>query len=93
MKATNINGTSDNNCRCGSWLQHWTNYGGRTQFPLCSASGCNRFADVGAHVHKEYDYKWSIIPLCYEHNNQYGQTIEVKPGTIFVPASKSETCG
>lgn len=93
MKARNINGTSDNDCRCGSWLQHWKNYGGNSSSPICSEANCRSFAEVGAHVQKEYDQKWWIIPLCKAHNNLYGRTIDVKPGTVFVSANKSETCG
>ena len=26
MRVNNINGTSDNSCNCGSWLDHWKNY-------------------------------------------------------------------
>jgi hypothetical protein len=28
MTVYNINGTSDNTCKCGSWLAHWKNYSG-----------------------------------------------------------------
>lgn len=58
----NENGTAklnDNNC--GSWLQHWKNYGGNDDTPLCCISGCFNIAGHGAHVTrpnaKNEDYK------------------------------------
>ena len=93
MKASSINGTSDNTCRCGSWLAHWKQFGGNTAYPDCAAYGCSSRATVGAHVQKEYGTKWYIIPLCTAHNNLRGQTITVKASTVFVPANKSETGG
>ena len=93
MKARNINGTSDNTCRCGSWIQHWKNYGGNSEHPFCSALRCTRTDVVGAHVQKEYGSKWYIIPLCPEHNNMRGETIDVSASTVFVSANVAETCG
>ena len=45
----------------------------------CACLGCNRSAEVGGHVKKveSYDNSWYIIPLCYYHNNQFGQELEV----------------
>ena len=45
----------------------------------CACLGCNKSADVGGHVKKVglYDNSWYIIPLCYYHNNQFGQELEV----------------
>lgn len=36
-------------------------------------------ADVGAHVKKvgTYDNSWYIVPLCYYHNNQFGEELDV----------------
>ena len=53
MKVTNLNGTSDNACSCGSWLKHWErfNYARQSKPTICPACGRN-FTEVGAHVKK-----------------------------------------
>ena len=53
--------------------------------PECSCFGCNEKPDVGAHVKKvgTYDNKWYIAPLCYYHNNQFGEEIEVCEGWLL----------
>lgn len=53
MKVTNINGTSENSCSCGSWLKHWENFNktGQKSPNICPA--CNSsYVEVGAHVQK-----------------------------------------
>jgi len=35
MKVNNVNGTSDNTCKCGSWLEHWKNLASHTSVVLC----------------------------------------------------------
>ena len=66
----NENGTAklnDNNC--GSWLQHWKNYGGNDNAPLCCISGCFNIAEHGAHVtrpnakNKDYKTHLYIVPM------------------------------
>ena len=92
MNVKNINGTSQNTCKCGSWLQHWKNFSGQTA-NTCRASGCSKSAKVGAHVQKDvsYDSKWYIVPFCYTHNSESG-SVELVSGTNLVSANKSETC-
>ena len=49
----NINGTSNNNCKCVSWLKHWEKFSKKT-VSYCSAYGCSTKTDlVGAHVQKK----------------------------------------
>lgn len=92
MKVKNINGTSDNNCRCGSWLQHWRNYSGQTA-TICRAKGCSRSDIKGAHVQKDvnYDNGWYIVPFCSLHNKST-EKVELVDGTNLVSANKSLTC-
>ena len=94
MKVRNINGTSDTNCACGSWLQHWKNFSGEPVGSYCKEVKCNKPPEVGAHVQKEdtSDSRWYIVPLCKDHNNMRGETIEVMSGTKLVSANKKETC-
>ena len=94
MKVTNINGTSDNTCTCGSWLDHWKKYSGSSVQNYCSEKSCITKPDCGAHVQKDSttDTKWYIIPLCGKHNAK-ATSLEVVDSTIFIPANVSETCG
>jgi len=99
MKVHNINGTSDNKCKCGTWKAHWEKYNEYgANWPICcSEKNCIERATVGAHVQKEvgYDKNWYIIPLCDEHNGPgfHGASIEISDGTSFASANQSETCG
>ncbi|MCX6328188.1 MAG: hypothetical protein NTZ85_01555 [Bacteroidia bacterium] len=91
---TNINGTSDTDCRCGSWLNHWFNYNGGQSLPTyCSAPKCIKKDLVGAHVQKanSIDKEWYIVPLCQEHN-KYTSDLVIPEFVNFAPASKKKTC-
>jgi len=93
IRVKNINGTSDNTCKCGTWLKHWEKFSGKTA-GLCTEIRCQNKAEVGAHVQKSYssDSSWFIIPLCTAHNNMKGQEIDVMDGTTFISANTKETC-
>lgn len=95
MKVKNINGTSSNVCKCGSWLDHWINFSGLAVPSYCSEKTCIQKPEVGAHVQKDssVDSNWYIIPLCKTHNSKTGESIEVVDSTKFVSANVSETCG
>jgi hypothetical protein len=91
-KIKNINGTSDNNCKCSSWLKHWEKFSGQTT-NYCIEKNCISKDLVGAHVQRadSSDMSWYIIPLCSSHNKAVG-TLEVSDSYKFVSANKSETC-
>ncbi len=95
MKVKNINGTSRNACNCGSWLEHWKNYGGRSLPASCAVGSCNQKPEVGAHVQRNdsTDSSWYIIPLCKAHNGETGKSLSVSDFTKLVPANVSDTCG
>jgi hypothetical protein len=90
---TNINGTADPICKCGSWLKHWQNFSKQTLPLRCPANGCYQKDLVGAHVQKAYsfDLVWYIIPLCNAHNTCKFD-IDVSDTITFVTANKNETC-
>lgn len=95
MKIRNINGTSQNVCKCGGWLQHWLNFS-EQQLPMyCPAATCSNKPTVGAHVQKDSsnDKDWYIIPLCSACNAKQGQSLEVSSVVRLVPANVSKTCG
>ncbi len=92
MKIININGTSGNNCKCGSWLQHWINISGRA-IEYCPVENCLNKAEVGAHVQKDSpdDQSWYILPLCQKHN-MVTNFLHVSPTWKLVSANVRETC-
>jgi hypothetical protein len=95
MKVKNINGTSDNACKCGSWLKHWLNYSGQSLPNYCPEKSCTNKPEVGAHVQKDSanDSSWYIIPLCKTCNAKYGQAIEISDSIKLVSANVSLKCG
>ncbi len=95
MKVRNVNGTSDNTCRCGSWLDHWKKFGGQSIPTYCSEKTCIQKPEVGAHVQKDglIDNSWYIIPLCKIHNGKKGESIDVSDTVKPVSANVKETCG
>lgn len=95
MKIRNINGTSANTCKCGSWLNHWKNYSGLTVPTYCPVQSCLEKELVGAHVQKDgfSDNNWYIFPLCKTHNAATGKSLEVSDTYKLVSANVRETCG
>jgi hypothetical protein len=95
MKVNNVNGTSDNTCKCISWLAHWKNFGGGTIPSNCSVKACNAKPAVGAHVQKDSltNKDWYIVPLCDAHNKQTGKSLDLVDNVVFVSANVSQTCG
>lgn len=95
MIVRNINGTSENTCKCGSWLNHWKNYSEQKLPDWCPEKDCIEKQFVGAHVQKDdsSDSSWYIIPLCSKHNSMQGQSINISDFVKLVPANVKETCG
>jgi hypothetical protein len=90
---TNINGTSDTICKCGSWLKHWQNFSGESIPDICPSYNCYQTDLVGAHVQKanSIDKKWYIVPLCQKHNKSIGD-LDILNSATLVSANKKETC-
>ena len=93
MKVNNINGTSDNTCKCASWLEHRKKFSGEALPTYCPETNCIKKPDVGAHVQKDGSTVWSIIPLCKDHNAQKGKSLSVGDWVTLVSANVSQTCG
>ena len=92
MKVRNINGTSNNICKCGSWLKHWEKYSGNIT-DYCVEINCLEKATDGAHVQKSTGERdWYIIPLCRLHNKQQ-EELEVINTVNLVSANITKTCG
>lgn len=93
MQVTNINGTSDNTCRCGSWLAHWRTFSRQELPALCAEIRCIETPEVGAHVQKAGSSEWFIIPFCKSHNALQEQALTVVDWVPLVSANVSQTCG
>lgn len=92
MRVHNLNGISQDNCSCGSWLQHWKNYSGTPIPSECVEETCTREPEVGAHVQIDVSsINWYIIPLCSRCNKRAGD-LNIMDSTVLVPANKGETC-
>jgi predicted nucleotidyltransferase len=52
MKANNINKTSQNICKCGSWLNHWKNFSGRSLPKYCPEKACMKVPEL-VHMFKK----------------------------------------
>jgi hypothetical protein len=94
MKVKNVDGTSDHTCKCGSWLDHWKNFGGKTLPASCRESSCTKAPEVGAHVQKDSstDKAWYIVPLCNGHNKK-SESLDIMDSSVLVSANVSQTCG
>ena len=95
MKVTNINGTSQATCKCGSWLEHWKNFSGQVLSKWCSEKKCTKPPELGAHVRKgdSADRGWYIVPLCDKHDAQTGKSLDLVDGVRLVSANVKKTCG
>ena len=95
MRVNNINGSTQNTCSCGSWLEHWRRFSRQLLPSQCPEERCIEKPDVGAHIQKDShtDSSWYIIPLCKNHNAETGKSLTVSDSIALVPANISETCG
>ncbi len=93
VKVKNINGTSQNSCPCGSWLNHWKKMSGKAAY-YCSVTDCHESVEVGAHVQKDggTDASWYIVPMCKKHNAK-APSLNIRDDVQLVPANVSKTCG
>lgn len=94
MLIRNINGTSENSCKCGSWLSHWRNFSNQSLPFYCPVDRCTERTEIGAHVQKDdgKDREWYIVPLCRKHNAENGGVLSVNDHVRLVPANRKLTC-
>jgi hypothetical protein len=94
IKNINAHPASKVNCKCGSWLKHWQNYGGgnRPVFCIVCNPDCLEKATVGAHVQKPNDDKWYIAPLCVLHAADSEAVLTIAPTWPLVEADTETTC-
>jgi hypothetical protein len=94
MKIKNIAGTTEKECVCKGWLNHWKKFTVKGKAPsICGVLGCSNTDVVGAHVRRTDTYSLAtyIYPLCKAHN-QSEDELDVWEGYDLVSANKQETC-
>ncbi len=91
MRVKNINGASDQNCGCGSWLLHWAFFSQRALPACCSARNCIQRPAAGALVQLDVqgDETWYVVPLCTWHNALSNGTMDLSDHAVLVPADKA----
>lgn len=86
---SNVIGSSNRTCLCGSWKKHWEKYC-KYAWPLfCSVKGCTGIAEVGAHVQHPLGTSNYIVPMCKSCNQLEG-TFSLKEGTTLI---RENICG
>jgi hypothetical protein len=84
--------TSDRDCNCGSWKNHWINFSNQDWPASCSVSGCNSKATLGAHILHSNVNGERIAPMCDSCNMTSGN-FSFKDGTSLSHANASAECG
>lgn len=90
---SNVNGTSDRACKCGSWSKHWIKFNSANQsWPMqCSVDNCTSFPTLGGHViHPDVSGE-RIVPMCNSCNG-LSSKFNLKPSTQIPSANVSKTC-
>lgn len=77
MKINNINGASEHSRGSGEWLEHWKKFSNMC-FPVyCPESSCIEKPEVAAHVQKDGDGNWYVVPLCRKHGEETGKSLDI----------------
>lgn len=84
-------GTSERECKCGSWKQHWINYSHKDWPKSCSVESCTSAPTLGAHVIHSKLVGERIVPMC-DACNKLEDKFAIKSGVSFPSANKSQTC-
>ncbi len=93
MKVKNLNGTSDNKCKCSSLIKHYEIFSGKKVKKCCC---CGKDAILGGHVQlvDSKNQHWFIIPLCYDCNKIKDEIFEINLSVNdLVSANVNLTCG
>lgn len=88
----NKSGTSDRECKCGSWKAHWLSQSGKNWPTQCSIDGCSSSPTLGAHIYNASETGEYIAPFCDACNKKTGK-FNLKTGVTLVSANKKSTCG
>jgi len=83
--------TIDMYCKYESMKKHWIKVSGKEWPGICSVSGCNNPATIGAHLVNQEVKTEIIIPLC-DACNQVNKELNLKSGTTVVMAALCNSC-
>ncbi|MEZ8652215.1 hypothetical protein AB4589_18975 [Vibrio sp. 10N.222.49.A3] len=87
----NKKGTSNRECKCGTWKAHWLNGSGKTWPNKCSVKGCSSSPTLGAHIFNPDVTGERIAPFCDACNKQTDK-FDLNDGVTLVRANKQKTC-
>jgi hypothetical protein len=88
---SNKNGTTDRDCPCKTWKQHWINFSNKVWPEKCSVKDCENEATLGAHVINDGAEGERIAPLC-DSCNKLTDSFTLKGSTSVPSANKAKTC-
>lgn len=89
---SNVTGSADKTCKCGTWKKHWINFSEESWPPSCSKSGCSGSATLGAHIKNSSVSGVRIVPFCDSCNGLSG-TFSLKGNIMLPSATASDNCG
>jgi len=78
-------------CKYESMKNHWIKVSGKEWPGICSVSGCNNPATIGAHLVNKVVKAEIIIPLC-DACYQVNKELNLKSGTTIVIAALCNSC-
>ncbi len=87
----NKKGTSERNCKCGPWKQHWLNFSKEEWPKKCCIKDCPKPATLGAHIYNSKEAGEWIVPAC-DSCNKRSDEFSIIPRTTLVSANKQKTC-
>lgn len=88
MKVINTNAITKGNSGHKTWLHYWVNESGEKLPAYCAEIACTCKPEFGAHVQKDNDDQWYVIPLCRTHNSMKGRNLEIVTTTL-VPVQET----
>lgn len=89
---SNKNGTSNRNCNCGSWKNHWLKFSKKIWPESCSVKECTNKATLGAHIINPNVDGERIVPMC-DSCNQKNNIFTLKGKVNLPSANIAKTCG
>ena len=89
---SNVSGTADKTCPCGTWKKHWLKHSGESWPKSCSVKGCTEAPTLGAHISNPNVTGNRIVPMCSSCNGLDG-TFDLKGNVTLVQAKELKGCG
>jgi hypothetical protein len=89
---SNVTGTSNKSCNCGTWQKHWIKFAKKTWPSSCSVVGCTGKPTLGAHIKNSEVTGVRIAPFCNSCNGLSGK-LTLKHDVSLPSATATSECG